>query len=1097
MKPNHSHYLRTIDIELLLILISAASSTVQAQPHQDCIDAIKVCTNTYHQASSSAGYGNTLEIPAGATCISNGETNSTWYIFSIQDPGTLLFQVAPLNNTDDYDFVLYQYTGNCNDIINGTVQPLRCNYSSALGSTGLATGFTGTNVPSNGLNQCAPLSVLHGEQYIMMVNNFTATNAGYELNFGGTATIEDTDHPVITGTNITQCGPSVIYLYFSENIRISSITPNGSDFKILGPSNVLISGATPLSANDTILTSGVKVFFNDPIIDSGTYTLRIKKGTDGNTLGDFCDNMIPLGAQVHFNILYTSPVAVISSFTNSSCNNNDGTALASVSGGSPPYSYSWNTTPPQLNLNAVNLPPGTYTFVVTDANACTGRTYTIITAVGIPDLTVTTVPETCDSLNHGSATVVATGGVPPYTYSWNTFPVQTTATAIGLSAGSYTVIVTGANGCTASVTAVVPLIGKPLITMAHTNITCTNSLPGTATATVTGHAPFTYLWSDGSTTSSVSGLTQGTYTLTVNDASGCSSMANVYIEKGGMQLSVSTVNLDCGNVHNGSATVTALQSVPPLSYVWNTIPVQTSSTAVNLAEGSWTVVVTDSSGCKDSITAVVTGPPPLVASTTTISAGCTLNDGSATVVISGGNDPYAYLWNTLPVQTTATAAALGAGAYQVTVTDSDNCTVTAIAYISNWDGPDGFISDVIDATCNLPNGSASVIDVTGNGPFTYLWNTFPPQYTATATGLDAGIYTVKITDIEGCLIFLNVKINATGIPELALNYVVNASCGINDGIASVIATGGSVPYSYQWFTSPAQFTQTVTGISAGTYFVKVTDADGCYSAISVTVPENKARNDFSFTTSCLNEPAFFSGITDYPGTVTWSWNFGDFGTNLNNISTGQHASHIFSLPGDYSVRLYINGSCATDTLVKYISESVKPDASFTYSRDKLFATSPVNFTYTGTPVKEWLWTFGDENSSYEANPVHTYKLSNSYDVYIYVSDQLGCKDTAFATIDIDEAPAVFVPGAFTPNDDGINDNLIVPSQGLQSCDFKIFDRYGTLIFYSTDSSFMNDNGWNGYFNNQKLPIGSYAYILTGRLQNGKPVVKEGSINLIR
>ncbi|MEO5572052.1 MAG: gliding motility-associated C-terminal domain-containing protein [Bacteroidia bacterium] len=1099
MKPNFYKSFRTFDIEIFLFFIcSFGPSISRAQSHQDCMDAIIVCSNTYLQTSSSAGYGNTLEIPAGTTCIANGETNSTWYIFSIQNPGTLLFQIDPLNIQDDYDFVLYKYTGNCSDIINGTIQPIRCNYSSTNGSTGLAQGYTGTNIASNGSNQCAPLPVLQNERYIMMVNNFTATNSGYALNFGGSASIYDTDPPSLTTTNITSCGPQVAYLYFSESIKCSSIAPDGSDFKITGPSNVSITAATPLSNNYTVLTPGIKIYFNTPIIVPGNYTLQVKKGVDGNTLSDYCDNMISWGSQIHFDILYSSPVAAITSFTNSVCNNNNGTATGSVNGGNPPYSYSWNSTPSQFNLTATNLSSGQYTFTVTDANGCTGHANVNIASEGIPHLTVNTLPETCDSLNFGSATVLVSGGVSPFTYSWNTAPVQTTSTATGLSSGSYTVIVTGANGCTASITAFVPLVGMPVITMAHTNITCNNSGLGSATASVSGHAPFTYLWSDGSTTSFISGLIQGTYTLTVTDAGGCFSTATVPIDKGGMQLSVSTVNLECGNVPNGTATVSSLQGNPPLTYLWNTTPQQISATAVNLEAGSWVVTVTDSSGCRDSITAIITGPPPLIVNVTTTSAGCTLHDGSATVSISGGNDPYTYLWNTNPVQTSDSASDLPAGAYQVTISDSDNCITTATAYISNWDGPSGFISDVVDATCNLPNGSASINNVTGNGPFSYLWYTSPLQYSSTANALGAGIYTVKITDHEGCLSFLNVKINTTGNPELSVDYVVNASCGFDDGKASLaVASGGVAPFLYEWNTTPPQFTQTAAGIGAGTYLTVVTDAKGCKDSLTVTIPENKAHNDFAITTSCINEPAFFSGITDYPGMVSWKWNFGDASSGQDNTATEQNASHIFSSSNSYFITLYLNGGCATDTLTKYVSESVKPNASFTYSHDKLFATAPVNFTYTGSPASELLWDFGDGNSSYEINPFHIYKFTNAYEVTLYVSDEFGCKDTINAAIDIDFAPAIFVPGGFTPNNDGINDHLTIPSHGLQSCDFKIFDRWGSMVFHSENPAFMNDNGWDGYFHNIKLPEGAYAYILNGRLENGKPVVKEGFINLLR
>src|SRR6185436_11175146 len=374
-------------------------------------------------------------------------------------------------------------------------------------------------------------------------------------------------------------------------------------------------------------------------------------------------------------------------------------------------------------------------------------------------------------------------------------------------------------------------------------------------------------------------------------------------------------------------------------------------------------------------------------------------------------------------------------------------------------------------------------NVSGNGPFLYEWYTNPQQYNPTATGLAAGIYTVRITDHEGCISFLNVKINATGVPELAENFLVNASCGMHDGQASVNISGGTSPYTYQWFTNPCQYTQTASALGAGVYLVVATDATGCKDSLHLTIGENKALNDFAFTTSCINEPAFFNGITDYPGTVAWRWDFGDTLSGQDNAMLAQNVSHTFSSTGNYKITLYINGGCATDTLVKMLNESVKPDASFTYFPQAPLATAPVDFRYTGTIVTDWFWDFGDAALSYDADPVHTYKTPGSFEVSLYVTDQYGCKDTAESSLDIDQAPAVFVPSGFTPNGDGINDNLIIPSHGMKSCDLKIFDRWGTLIFQCNNPSFINDVGWNGYSNGRQLSEGSYAYLLNGRLDN--------------
>jgi len=661
------------------------------------------------------------------------------------------------------------------------------------------------------------------------------------------------------------------------------------------------------------------------------------------------------------------------------------------------------------------------------------------------------------------------------------------------------VTVTGANGCIATLTVNVPLTGIPQITISQTNAACDGSALGSASASVNGNSPFTYQWSTSPVqySSSVSNLSPGSYTLTVTDAHGCTNAEPINILTGGMQLSVSTIDLECGNVHNGSATVTVSSATAPFSYQWNTNPPQTAQTAINLAEGNYTVTVTDATGCTDTISAVVGGPPPIIINISTTNAGCTFSDGSATALVSGGHSPFVYTWNTNPVQHTATAHYLHAGIYHITVTDRDHCTETGTAYVSNTDGPQGFISNVKDATCSQPNGSATVAGITGIAPFSYFWNSVPYQYDSTATGLAAGIYVVEITDAEGCISFLNVKINAIPMGTILLDHITNASCGKEDGTATVKDSGGVAPFSFEWMTTPVQYGATATHLSAGTYLAILTDGNNCKDSLYAEVPSNKAHNDFNYQTGCLHEPAFFEGITDYTGSVSWKWNFGDIASGFDNSAFEQQASHIYSAGGNYTVTLYILGGCATDTLSRTILGAVKPEATFTYNPAKPLATEEVHFHYTGTDVKSWQWDFGDGGISHNSLAEHTFIFKNEYKITLYVTDEFGCRDTAEDSIFVDDAPAVFIPGSFTPNNDGKNDQFIIPSFGLRECDIKIFDRWGNLVFQCSNPAMMNTEGWNGTVNGSNIPEGSYAYIFEGKLENGKPVVREGVLNVLR
>ncbi len=1083
----------------LTIFFTVIYLSVSAQNNQDCFTAIKVCTNNYNQTNANSGFGTKQEVNSSSTCLGNGETNSTWYTFKIKTGGTLSFQVVPSNAQDDYDFVLYNLTHNkCSDIMNGNITSLRCNFSSTTGSTGLDASSTLAASGAGGSNQNAILNVQPEEVYALMINNFTATTAGYALNFGGTATIYDTDAPEPMSATVSECSPNKADIHFSEDINCASIATNGSDFTITGPSAVSVVSASGSGCNLSSTAGYVRIKFS-PITVPGSYTIHIKKGTDGNTVSDFCDNMVASGKEISFTVSFIGPTASIASHINTDCSNT-GSAVAVVTGGTSPFIYEWNTSPQQTTTTAQNLAAGSYIFKVTDANACISSATVTIKSIGQPTITTSAVGALCDSLNSGWATVHATGNSGPYTYYWNTVPPQTNDIVTGLAPGSYTVTVTNTNGCTYESNVNVPLKGLPILTINQVNVSCNGLIAGSASVQATGTAPFTYQWSTSSTDTSkqITGLPQGNYTVTVTDAVGCTAESIVSIGSGGMQLDTTHTDLTCATIPTGTATVSPVNGIAPYNFTWLTNPVQNDSVAVQLFAGNYTVIVADAGGCMDSVTVTVNAPQVLAASVSTVQAMCGLANGSASVSVAGGIAPYSYVWSTNPVQNSLHAYGLAAGIYTITISDNAGCTVSQQAYISNPTGPSGFIGNVKDATCNKPNGSASVVNVTGNAPFVYMWNTSPVQWGANAGHLGEGIYYVMLTDAGQCVSFLHVKINAIEQATVAIENSTPASCGKSDAQATANATGGALPYTYNWSTIPAQNTATAIDLHAGSYIAVVTDGNGCTTAASVVIKENKAQNDFTFSPACLTQPVNFTATTDYNEQVTWQWQFGD-NSQEQNIGTGiSETSHIYNTAADYPVTLIINGGCATDTLIKQVHGAYKPEASFTTRLSHYYATARVQFIYNGTPVTTYDWDFGDDHFSNSNNPTFAWDTPNdtAY-VILYVTDEYGCKDTTETNLFIDEQPAVFIPNGFTPNGDGKNDYFTIPAHGLAHCKLQIVNRWGATVYVCDNTHELESNGWNGTLNGNPAPGGIYTYMLTGKLENGKPVYSTGTLTLLR
>ena len=429
------------------------------------------------------------------------------------------------------------------------------------------------------------------------------------------------------------------------------------------------------------------------------------------------------------------------------------------------------------------------------------------------------------------------------------------------------------------------------------------------------------------------------------------------------------------------------------------------------------------------------------------------------------------------------------------MTDTAGCLATAHAYIANPDGPNGFITEVIDATCDDANGSATVTRVTGNSPFTFTWDTSPPQHTATASGLDENIYYVMITDANSCVSFLHVKINRTPKALLSLSTTEDASCSHGDGSAEVQASGGIGPYQFLWNTNPVQFSNRAMNLYAGSYAVMLIDGNSCRDTLNVIIGEKKAINSLSYIPACTENPVYFSAQTNYTGNATWYWDFGDGSSTVkyNELT----ADHLYPDTSWYTVTLYIDGGCATDTLIQTVKGSYKPAASFVAGSDHAFASAPVQFLYTGTNVNAYSWDFGDGNGSSEASPYHIFDTPyDSQLVILYVEDEFGCKDTAAIKLFIDVPPAVYVPNSFTPNGDGLNDCFNISSTGLKESTLRIFDRWGEQVFICTQRGGEISKGWDGNVHGSPAPEGSYTYLLDAHLENNEIAQYKGVLTLI-
>jgi hypothetical protein len=700
-------------------------------------------------------------------------------------------------------------------------------------------------------------------------------------------------------------------------------------------------------------------------IPSGTYSVTI---TDANGCTSSATGTVANPPLVTLTTTIVAPTCA--------GGGNNGSATATATGGRPPFSYRWNNG--QIGQTATGLSVGTYYVTATDAKGCNKSAPVVITSNAGFTLAIAQTNATCGGTN-GSATANVTGGAAPIRYAWSTG--ATSQTINNLVAGNYTVTVTDNSGCSASATTTINAVGSLTISLTSTNAAC-GIANGTVTATPTsGTAPFRYLWSNGATTPTIATLAAGTYNVTVTDASGCTASG----QKSIIQTSSFDVNLDVRNVvcngqANGQITAMVMGGSAPYTYRWS----NGGNVAViaNLGVATYTVTVTDQSGCTAVKSASITQPNAVTATIAATMTSCGTANGSATVTPGGGTPGYTYQWTN--GSTSASISGLGAGAYTVTVTDSKGCTATAVTTITASTTLDAS-GTVTNVKCNGGNTGAIALVVSGaTGTPTYTWNT--GATTPSVSNLISGNYSVTINDSRNCSV---VKQFSVGQPNALVASVSGTmtSCGTSNGTATASATGGTSGYSFKWNTTAT--TATITGLAAGTYTVTATDANLCTASSSITITVSTALSVNVTTTAVrCNGAATGSAVATPSGGVqpyTYSWSNG-----TTVVSTAANPSGLTG--GSYLLTVNDAVGCSSSQVVNITQPSAI--SIFLDVRNAVCSStsgSIANMTSVsgGTAPYTYLWSNGATTLTLNNLSTGTYTLT--------VTDANGCTKVSETT----------------------------------------------------------------------------------------------------
>ncbi len=532
-------------------------------------------------------------------------------------------------------------------------------------------------------------------------------------------------------------------------------------------------------------------------------------------------------------------IIITTTSTNISCNgSNDGSILITASQGTPPYQYSVDGGATYLTNggNFTGLAQGNYDIAVRDAAACVkfGATITITEPAAI-NISGTVTNVSCNGGNDGAINITVNGGVSPYSFSWSNGSISEDLS--GLPAGTYTVTVTDANSCTSNTSFTVTEPSVLVVSGIVSDVSCNGSTDGSIDITVSGGtAPYSYLWSHGPISEDISGLAAGSYSVTVTDANACSTIASFNVtEPLDLTVSATSSNISCNGLNDGSIIITASQGTPPYQYSIDggVTYLANGGNFTGLPQGNYDIAVRDAAACvKFGATVIITEPSALVVSGIVTDVSCNGgNDGAVNITISGGTLPYTYSWSNGSVS--EDISGLTSGSYTVTVTDANGCSeivsfnITEPAAIS-------VSSIVTDVSCN--GNADGAIDITvsgGTGPYSYAWSHGPTS--EDLTGLTAGTYNLTVTDASGCT--NNASFTVSEPLTITINSTVsNVSCnGGNDGAINLTVSGGTSPYTYVWSHGPVL--KDVSGLTAGSYTVTVTDANSCSELASFNITE--------------------------------------------------------------------------------------------------------------------------------------------------------------------------------------------------------------------------------------------------------------------
>jgi hypothetical protein len=601
----------------------------------------------------------------------------------------------------------------------------------------------------------------------------------------------------------------------------------------------------------------------------------------------------------------TNPVISLSgtSSPQTNCDDPDGNVLLSVN---PPGNYSFFWSDGSTGQNLLSVAAGNYEVTVSSGGSCTQvGSYSVAYSPNLPLLSATTVSSTCDQPN-GSVNLTVVGGAAPYSYAWSNG--ASTQDLNGLLAGLYEVIVTGANGCSASLEVTVDNIGADINLFADVaeNTLCSGG-NGSINLIVTPADNYDYLWSNGAITEDIDNLTSGAYTVTVTLGNSCTEEGTFVVVNSANLPNITAIGQpDTCSAGVGSIQTTVTGGLQPFSYVWSNGA--TTAHLDQLSAGPYSVTATDANQCQTSIGLNLANIdlPFSIAASVLPNTTCIVGNGSIAVVVTPAGS-YNFEWSN--GATTSTISQLWSGTYQVTISQQNGCVLDTAFVVGNQPNNPVVLSQTQPSVCLSSNGSIDVTLTGGDAPFQFQWSN--GATTEDISGLQAGVYQLTVTGANSCVAVSNVEVLASNNNlQGALDTLIHPACfGASSGSASVSATGGNGSYSFLWSTGDT--TAMVSNLLAGSYTVIISDADQCQDTLLLGLiqPDTLQANASATPETELNGNDGTATANPTGGTAPFQylWSNGGTSQTITGLS-----------PGEYTVSVTDSNGCTAQATV-YVS----------------------------------------------------------------------------------------------------------------------------------------------------------------------------------